>query len=555
MQRCVFRSFVGAVVLLIHGFVMGQGPRVQEIPLPPEATDVTYIKSRGDIRMKFPEDMKAAGEFYRTELTQQKWTKSKKDNLQKNFWVQTFSNGDLTLEVRADNRGTGCEIRLTPTGYLWDEDLAPRPETIPIPEDASDVEYDDFFEKIEFKHEDTPEELIEFYASKLIPPTWNKSTEDRADEDSGYLVRESGKASVSIRIEVEDEESVVTISTEGMSWDEIEKKQAEKEEKEESEKGDDPAMAEAPKRAEKPKRGIEKLEKLASSASVTVDGKTTQLTEVIAYELISYGEWRTHIVATAKPLKQDSLLRLLKSNVPEEKWEDQFRLPMPNVRLVLDADDSLRSIQLQADGIPGSSTEITGEAIVEGGRARGKAVLAGDKFFDHTYSAEITFDTKLLNPSEAAPKLLADAPKLENRGSIKLDGKLNRLPHAIAYEDSSSDRKVIHVVLTAKPVDPAKVRASLNKTGELEISVIGFQPQVDLVVDQSDELSSMFIWCDGNSINWSGNDKVQSLIQSEGDRIRGTSQTVSAEDVFGKPCEFEVSFDTTIIRADSKKAD
>ncbi|MBL8817465.1 MAG: hypothetical protein JNL58_15675 [Planctomyces sp.] len=555
MQRCVFRSIVGAVVLLIHGFAMGQGPRVQEIPLPPEATDISYSKDRGDIRMKFPEDMKAAGEFYRTELTRQKWTRSKKDNLQKNFWVQTFSNGDRTLEVRADNRGTGCEIRLTPTGYLWDEDLAPRPETIPIPEDASDVEYDDFFERIEFKHEDTPEELIEFYASKLIPPTWNKSTEDRADEGSGYLVRESGKASVSIRIEVEDEESVVTISTEGMSWDEIEKKQAEKEEKEESEKGDDPAMAEAPKRAEKPKRGIEKLEKLASSASVTVDGKTTQLTEVIAYELISYGEWRTHIVATARPLKQDSLLKLLKSNVPEEKWEDQFRLPMPNVRLVLDADDSLRSIQLQADGIPGSSTEITGEAIVEGGRARGKAVLAGDKFFDHTYSAEITFDTKLINPSEAAPKLLADAPKLDHRGSIKLDGKLNRLPHVIAYEESSSDRKVIHVVLTAKPVDPAKVRASLNKSGELETSVIGFQPQVDLVVDQSDELSSMSIWCDGNSINWSGNDKVTSLIQSEGDRIRGTAQTVSAEDVFGKPCEFEVSFDTVIIRADSKKAD
>ncbi len=89
---------------------------------------------------------------------------------------------------------------------------------------------------------------------------------------------------------------------------------------------------------------------------------------------------------------------MLKNNVPEEKWEDQFRLPTPHVRLVLDADDSLRSIQLQAAGVPGSSTEITGEAIVEDGRARGKALLAEDSFFEHTYSAEISFDTNAAQP-------------------------------------------------------------------------------------------------------------------------------------------------------------
>ncbi len=554
MHRCVFRSFAGAVVLLIHGFVTGQEYRVQEIPLPKDATDVSYSRSRGDIRMKFPADMKAAGEFYRTELTQQKWTKSKKDNLQKNFWVQTFGNGNRTLEVRADNRGAGCEIRLTPTGYLWDEDAAPHPEDIPIPEDASNVEYDDFFEKIEYQHADTPEKLVEFYDSKLIPPTWSKSKEDRADEDSGFLQRESGTASIVIRIDVEDEESVVSISTKGMSWDEIQKKQADKESDSEKD-DDDPAMADAPKRAEKPQRGIEKLEKLMSIGSVTVDGKKTELTEVIAYELISYGEWRTHIVATAKPVKQDSLLKLLKANVPEENWEDQFRLPVPNVQLILDADDSLRSIQLLADGVPGSATEVTGEAIVEDGRARGKAVLAGDKFFDHTYSAELTFDTMLLNPATAPRKLLVDAPKLENRGTIKLDGKSHRLSHVTVYEESRSERKVVHVVLTAKPLDPAKVRASLNKTGELDSSLIGFQPQIDLTVDQNDELSSMSIWCEGASISWSGTDKVKALIQSEGDRMRGTAQTVSAEDVFGTACEFEVSFDAAMIRADSKKAE
>ena len=164
-------------------------------------------------------------------------------------------------------------------------------------------------------------------------------------------------------------------------------------------------MADAPKRAEKPTAGHREAEKLMSIGSVTVDGKT-ELTEVIAYELISYGEWRTHIVATANPVKQDSLLKLLKANVPEENWEDQFRLPVPNVQLILDADDSLRSIQLLADGVPGSEQRKSqGKPSSKMGE-RGKAVLAGDKFFDHTYSAELTFDTMLLNPATAARKLL-----------------------------------------------------------------------------------------------------------------------------------------------------
>ncbi len=82
------------------------------------------------------------------------------------------------------------------------------------------------------------------------------------------LQRESGKASIVVSIDVDDEKSVVSIDTKGMSWDEIKKKLAATKEKEEAEAADNPAMAEAPKRTEKPKRGIEKLEKLPSVARV-----------------------------------------------------------------------------------------------------------------------------------------------------------------------------------------------------------------------------------------------------------------------------------------------
>ena len=129
-----------AYVVLGGDFGWAQAPGVREIPLPAEAADVSYMRSRGDVRLKVPGDMKTAGNFYAAKLAEQQWKKSKRDNLQTNFWVQSFAKDSLTLEVRVDDRGGSCEIRLTPQGFAWDEDLAPRPEDLPIPEDAKKIE-------------------------------------------------------------------------------------------------------------------------------------------------------------------------------------------------------------------------------------------------------------------------------------------------------------------------------------------------------------------------------------------------------------------------------
>lgn len=451
------------ILLLLDTIASAQEPRVQEILLPKEATNVSYSKSRGDIRLNFPGDMKQAGEFYRQTLTQEKWTKSAKDNLQKNFWVQTFTKENRELQVRADNRADGCEIRLTPKGFLWDEDLAPRPE------------------------------------------------------DQIKLANAKAKKN-----------AVATSSTAASG-------------------------ANVPQRPSKPARGIDKLEKLPSTASVTIDGKKIPLPEIIAYELISYGEWRTHIVATAQPVKQTSLLKLLQSHVPEEKWGELWQLPSPNVVWILNDDDSLRSVHLIADKVPGSSTAVTGEAIVEAGRARGTARLKPQKFFEHSYEAEISFDRALITASSEPRRLLENSPKLENAGKIIMAGKTYALPHVVAYEERNADRAMIHVLLTEKRIDAAKVLAALQQSGEVPTSLIGFQTQISLTLDQNDVLRSMFLWCDGASVNWSGKDSIQSSVQSEGDRLRGTARTVQKEEVLGKPFEFQASFDTSILRAPRAK--
>jgi hypothetical protein len=124
--------------------------RVRDIPIPEGATDVSTMKRRGDIRFQMPSDFKTVGNDYAKTLTGQKWAKSGRDNLQRNFWVQTFAKGQVSLEVRVDSRGEGSEVRLTPKGMLWEEDDQPTPKDLPLPKDAKELEYDDFFESIEF---------------------------------------------------------------------------------------------------------------------------------------------------------------------------------------------------------------------------------------------------------------------------------------------------------------------------------------------------------------------------------------------------------------------
>ena len=550
MPSILLRLVAVGTVLLICGLTSAQELHVQEIPFPQEAKEISYSKSRGDIRMTFPQDMKAAGEFYRNELTKNQWMKSGKDNVQARFWVQTFKKGNLELVIRTESNGSGSDIRVTPKGFLWDEDLAPRPQDIPVPEDATNVNYDDFFQRIEFEHKSSFKEMVEYYKTKLPEKTWTKSGEDSVRSESAALLRKSGKASLVIRIEAKDEGCTVEIGTKGMSWDEIKLANAGKKMKE-KDSPDSPSgsKAKVPARPDKAKKDIAKLEKLKSIGSVTIDGKKTELTEVFAYELIAYGEWRTHIVASARPVKTKALLDLLQSNTPEEDWDSRWEIPAPYIKLIVDADDSLRSMHLYADKVPGSSTAVKGEAIVEAGRARGKAQLMQQKFFEHTYEAEITFDTQLINGTTPDNTGLANAPKLENAGKIILAGTTHSLPHITAYQTKQSDRIVTHVLLTEKKVDSAKILAALAKSNEVELSVVGIQRQIDLTFNENDQLVSVFLYCDGNSINWSGNDKVEADVQSDDNRVRGTTKTTASEEVFGKTLDFQASFDATILRA------
>lgn len=556
-----FKSVLACLVILCISLnCHGQNMLVRDIKLPKDATDATYSKSRGDVRFKVSMDMKAAGEFFKNELTKDQWTKPKKDNLQKSFWVQTFSKQGKTLEVRTDNRDGGCEVRLTPTGLLWDEDLAPLVKDIPVPSDASEVKYDDFFESIEFQHTLSTKELSDFYAQKLDSKVWSISGEDSLSERNASLKRVSGTATLSITISTSDQQRKVRIKTTGMSWNEIKKANELAEKKKESSKPAPSTTSStkntAPPRINKPAKGIDKMEKLASKCTLTMDGTPIDLKEITAYEVISYGKWKTHVIATAVPLKQEALLALLKSNTPEQDWDQKWKLPTPHVKLVLGETDKPESMQLVANNVPGSESdrELQGEAIVENGRARGTVTMPKGSFFKHNFSVDFTFDVNLLSKDAAPQSQMANAPKLENKGTIIMAGRNVALPNVVAYQRDQGSEKVTFVLLTEKALDPNKIKASLEKSGEVEMSVVGIQPQIEFTINANDEIQSVNFYCDGASLSMSGMNKLDSTVQTEAGRVRGTAKLKNAEDFFGKKIEFQASFDTKLLNTVIEKA-
>lgn len=552
MSEAKWLATIVVLTVMIGSSSLAEEPRVQDIPLPKDATDATYVRRRGDIRFKVDSDMKTAGNFYTTALTEQKWAKAKKDNLQKNFWVQTFSKNNLTLEVRVDQQVDGCEVRLTPKGFLWDEDLAPRPKDLPIPEDANGVEYDDFFERIEFQSATALDDLAKFYVTKLDPQKWTKSGEDVITASTVQLQRTSGKATVTVVIRKEDDGNQVKISTKGMVWDEVKaanalaKKSMGKVADRDSKTGSKlKKPLELPKRSEKPLKGIAKLEKLPSRCVLTVDDQPIELANIVAYEAVSQGEWRIKIIATESAISQKALVELLKSTGTDDGWS----LPSPYVRLELDDQDRIASIGLAAPKVAGngSGKELAGEAIVEAGRARGTVKLGTKKFFDKRYSVEMSFDVPLLTRDSVPEKRLVNVAKLPNAGKLTIGGTVYSLAHVTAYETRQSDKTVTAVLLTERPINLAKLKASLSKPAQNDDDFNEFQPQIRVVFDEREQWHGLSFWADGLSVSASGSEHIKASAVIEDGRVRGSAKTTEPGDIFGKKYSFDITFDAAVL--------
>ncbi len=538
----------------ITGPVQAEDMRVRDIPLPEDATDVSYMKRRGDIRFQVSSDFMSAGNFYAKKLVEQKWAKSGKDNLQRNFWVQTFANDKSSLEVRVNSRGEGSEVRLTPKGLMWEEDDQPTPKDLPLLKDAKEIKYDAFFESIEFKSPSAVKAIAESLSNGLVEKKWTK---DSTEFDLEAFVRmkfTQGKSSLTIDIRAEDSGSEVAIRTKGMQWDGM-KAEIARAEKESEKTEDSPSKKklitdkplELPKRKDKPKQGIDKLPKLPNTATLTMDGKTYELPNIIAYEVFENNEWSTKILATQKPVKQQSLLANLQKTGTDKDADDRaLTWPQPHMQIVLDADDQPWRISLQADNTPGGGIgrALSGSALVEDSRARGTVKLKEPgAFFDKVYTAEISFDVPVLYREATPAKRLVDAPKLPNSGTLTIGNKTYKLPNVVAYETKQFDKPMTTVVLSERPLNLTKLKTAVGKKSADDY--FEFIPQVKFEIDAEDNVSSMHLWADNASLG--GNSDLAGDVVIEGGRARGTARTTKPGEFFDKKYSVEASFDIEVL--------
>jgi len=550
------RNHFCVAVLMLVGMATGAGGeelRVKELPIPDGASDISFMKRRGDVRFTVDSDFKTLGNFYAKKLAELKWSKSGKDNLQRDFWVQTFSKDKMSLEVRVDGRGTGSEVRLTPNGLMWEEDDQPTPKDLPLPKNATEIEYDDFFESIEMKSPSDVKTLADTLSQELVERKWTKAATEYDLETFVRMTFTHGKSSLEIDIRAEDNGSEVAIRTKGMQWDgmkaEVERSKKEKEiaEKAAEEKAAAEALANLPKRKEKPKQGIDQMPQLPNEGIVVMDGETFTLPSVIAYEVFENGQWTTKIVATTRPIKQESLLAKLKeTGTDKDKNGSSPSWPQPYLQVEVDEEDRATRLNLQAGSTPGggSGGELTGTALVEEGRARGTVKLKepGD-FFDKVYTAEISFDVPVLTRDSTPAKRLTNASKLANKGTLTIGKKTYKLSSAVAYQTKQFDDPVTVIVLSEKPLKLAKIKAALGKKS-LE-DYFEYVPQVKLTIDAEDKVQSLFLWADSTSI--SGNENLAGDVVIEDGRARGTAQLTKPGEFFDKKYTFALSFDVDVL--------
>ena len=143
-----------------------------------------------------------------------------------------------------------------------------------------------------------------------------------------------------------------------------------------------------------PAKRLTDAPKLPLSGKLTMDGKTYKLANLVAYEVKVFDEKRVALFFSEKPINLDKLKAALKKDGTDSGiFEIQ-----PQVRLQIDASDTVSKLDLWVDGVSVSSNaDLAGDVIVEDGRARGTAKLTKPgEFFGKEYTFDVTFDVEVM---------------------------------------------------------------------------------------------------------------------------------------------------------------
>jgi hypothetical protein len=163
-----------------------------------------------------------------------------------------------------------------------------------------------------------------------------------------------------------------------------------------------------------PAKRLVNAARLANAGTLTIGNRTYKLTSAVAYPTKQFDDPVTAIVLSQRPLN----VAKIKAALGKKSIEDYFEF-VPQVKLVVDAEDNVRSQFLWADSTSLSGNDsLAGGVVIEDGRARGSVKLAQPgEFFEKKYTFALSFDVDVLGtppsaagtPASPAGGLVADS--------------------------------------------------------------------------------------------------------------------------------------------------
>ena len=102
---------------------------------------------------------------------------------------------------------------------MWQEDDQPTAKDIPLAADAKEIEYDDFFESIEFKSSSNVKTVVESLTQELEKKKWSKAATEFDTENFVRMKFTQQSSSLDIDVRADDSGCEVAIRTKGMQWD------------------------------------------------------------------------------------------------------------------------------------------------------------------------------------------------------------------------------------------------------------------------------------------------------------------------------------------------
>ena len=133
-------------------------------------------------------------------------------------------------------------------------------------------------------------------------------------------------------------------------------------------------------------------------------------------------------------------------------------------------------------------------------------------------------------------------------GTLKIADQEFKLTHAVAFESVSSGEKQLNILLSAKPIDKAKLKASLESDGT-DDKYFTFEPQVKVKFDEQGKASFTFAYADGTSINVGGSRLTGEAAVKDGKLTGQAKLVLDPEDKGRFKSQFAIKFSEPLLAA------